>query len=438
MDGGNVRRRQTGQVLRDSDEGMEDLPPGVQSYSSGIDQSQIGFFTVSNVTLIFLTALGITVLILFLLPSPIQPEAFSLPDPPEFTGVLAPNKKLQRAKRLLEGQIFGPESLDFHNGAIYTGTLDGQVVKVVGDKIQTVATFGTPPCGKYEDEPTCGRPLGVRMTEDGTLYALDAYLGLHKVNTKTGDVTTLISSNFVIDNKPFKFLNDLAVQDDGIIYFTDSSYKWERRNNRYLIAEGGDCGRLMWYNPTTRQVKVLLDNLYFPNGVELSAKQDFLLISETTRARILKYYLKGPQTGKVEVFADNLPGLPDNIRSSSGGGYWVGLATIRNPTFSLYDIMASKPWIRSLLLKVFDQETLVKLSPKYGMLVELDEDGVITQSLHDPTGEVVPSVSEVLEPTAGQLYLGSYHSPFIAKLDLYGSDYTPPSTTGKDTKSTHS
>lgn len=36
----------------------------------------------------------------------------------------------------------------------------------------------------------------------------------------------------------------------------------------------------------TKEVKVLLDQLQFPNGVQLSPEEDFVLVAETTMARI--------------------------------------------------------------------------------------------------------------------------------------------------------
>lgn len=41
---------------------------------------------------------------------------FRLPDPPEWSGPLAENAMLQSAKRLLEGEILGPEAISYHNG----------------------------------------------------------------------------------------------------------------------------------------------------------------------------------------------------------------------------------------------------------------------------------------------------------------------------------
>lgn len=50
---------------------------------------------------------------------------------------------------------------------------------------------------------------------------------------------------------------------------------------------------------------------------------------------------------------ENLPGLPDNIRPSSGGGYWVGFATVRQKNvFSFVDYCSTRPWIKTLLTKV--------------------------------------------------------------------------------------
>lgn len=62
-----------------------------------------------------------------------------------------------------------------------------------------------------------------------------------------------------------------------------------------------------------------------------------------------RYYIKGEHEGKLEVFAQNLPGMPDNIRLSSKGGYWVGFAAIRTD-FS--DLSAQYPRARRFIAKV--------------------------------------------------------------------------------------
>lgn len=40
--------------------------------------------------------------------------------------------------------------------------------------------------GSREDEPTCGRPLGIRVGPNNTLFVADAYYGLYEVHPDTG------------------------------------------------------------------------------------------------------------------------------------------------------------------------------------------------------------------------------------------------------------
>lgn len=99
--------------------------------------------------------------------------------------------------------------------------------------------------GNFEDEPTCGRPLGLRFNKDGYLIVADAYLGLYKVDVDSGKFEQLISSVQEINGKRPRFLNDLDIASDGTIYLSDSSTKWDRRHNRLAIMESRPDGRLV-------------------------------------------------------------------------------------------------------------------------------------------------------------------------------------------------
>lgn len=74
---------------------------------------------------------------------------------------------------------------------------------------------------------------------NGMLYTVDAYLGLFKVDITTGARLNLFkASEPMPDGYPTKFLNDIEVDDDGRIYVTDSSYKYQRENHPYVGFEG--------------------------------------------------------------------------------------------------------------------------------------------------------------------------------------------------------
>lgn len=162
---------------------------------------------------------------------------------------------------------------------------------------------------------------GHRAGPNGTLLVADAYKGLFEVNPWKREVKLLLSSETPIEGRKLSFVNDLTVTRDGRkIYFTDSSSKWQRRDYLLLVMEGTDDGRLLEYDTETKEVKVLLDHLQFPNGVQLSPAEDFVLVAETTMARIRRFYVSGLMKGGADLFVENLPGFPDNIRASSSGG----------------------------------------------------------------------------------------------------------------------
>uniref|UniRef100_A0A5F8AJE0 Adipocyte plasma membrane-associated protein n=1 Tax=Macaca mulatta TaxID=9544 RepID=A0A5F8AJE0_MACMU len=337
---------------------------------------------VFRVTFLML-AVSLTVPLLgamMLLESPIDPQPLSFKEPPLLLGVLHPNTKLRQAERLFENQLIGPESIAHIGDVMFTGTADGRVVKLENGEIETIARFGSGPCS---------------------------------------EVKLLLSSETPIEGKKMSFVNDLTVTQDGRkIYFTDSSSKWQRRDYLLLVMEGTDDGRLLEYDTVTREVKVLLDQLRFPNGVQLSPAEDFVLVAETTMARIRRVYVSGLMKGGADLFVENMPGFPDNIRPSSFGGYWVGMSTIRpNPGFSMLDFLSERPWIKRMIFKLFSQETVMKFVPRYSLVLELSDSGAFRRSLHDPDGLVAAYVSEVHEHD-GHLYLGSFRSPFLCRLSL--------------------
>ncbi|XP_074262264.1 adipocyte plasma membrane-associated protein isoform X1 [Saimiri boliviensis] len=337
---------------------------------------------VFRVTFLML-AVSLTVPLLgamMLLESPIDPQPLSFKEPPLLLGVLHPNTKLRQAERLFENQLIGPESIAHIGDVMFTGTADGRVVKLENGEIETIARFGSGPCS---------------------------------------EVKLLLSSETPVEGKKMSFVNDLTVTQDGRkIYFTDSSSKWQRRDYLLLVMEGTDDGRLLEYDTVTREVKVLLDQLRFPNGVQLSPAEDFVLVAETTMARIRRVYVSGLMKGGADLFVENMPGFPDNIRPSSSGGYWVGMSTIRpNPGFSMLDFLSERPWIKRMIFKLFSQETLMKFVPRYSLVLELSDSGAFRRSLHDPDGLVATYISEVHEHD-GYLYLGSFRSPFLCRLSL--------------------
>ncbi|KAK2824730.1 hypothetical protein Q5P01_021905 [Channa striata] len=394
-----------------TDELPENRYKGSSTYSGKV--FRVTLFSLGGFLLLSL------LVVILILESPIQPDVFRLKEPPVMKGCWEPNLKLREAQRLFEDHISGPESIANIGDVLFAGTADGKIVKLVGRRIHTLTRLGKPPCGSRDEEPTCGRPLGIRVGPNGTLFVADAYLGLFEVIPTTGEATRLVAGGQVVAGRKLSFINDVAVTQDGKkVYFTDSSSRWQRRDYLNLIMEATADGRVLEYDTESKEVTVVMENLRFPNGIQLLPDEESVLVAETTMARIRRVHVAGLNKGGMDTFVDNLPGFPDNIRPSSTGGYWVVMSAVRpNPGFSMLDFLSQRPWIKKLIFKLFSQEVLMKFVPRYSLVAELRDGGICTRSFHDPNGLVAAYISEAHEHD-GSLYLGSFRSPYIAKLDL--------------------
>lgn len=126
--------------------------------------------------------------------------------------------------------------------------------------------------------------------------------------------------------------------------------------------------RLIRFDLDTGKVRILDDQLVFPNGVQLSIDKQSILICETTLARVVRHWIAGDSglIGKTEVFLDNLPGLPDNIRLTSTGNYWIAFAGVRHQEKpSMLDRLRNWPRLRAILAVSFQYFYSIKLYKRF-------------------------------------------------------------------------
>lgn len=347
--------------------------------------------------------LGVLLIVFILLgsfllsPSPIDSKAWDAPAPPALTGPLEPNERLRLAELIARGEVYGPEDTTVDKqGRIYTGTQDGKVVRVWPDgRVETWVETG-------------GRPLGMVFDQQGNLIVADAWKGLLSI-APDGAVTRLSREAAGL---PFGFTDDVDIAPDGQIYFTDASSRFNQPDYRLDLLEMRPHGRLLRYDPRTGKTHVLLNNLYFANGVSVSPDGEYVLVNETWKYRILKYWIGGRQAGQAEVFADNLPGFPDNLAVDDEGRYWVAFPSLRNAQI---DYLHQHPWLKDLVAKLPDS---MKPTPReYGLVVALDNEGEVITSLHDTRGTHLKEITSV-NPHGGYLYFGSLHNDRVGRLGL--------------------
>ena len=346
-------------------------------------------------------------LVLFLLlggfllaPSPIDAQSWQPPVPEPMIGLLAPNEHLREAELLALGQVYGPEDTTVNSdGVLFAGTQDGYIVRVFPD-------------GQVENwVSTEGRPLGMVFDQEGNLIVADAWKGLLSI-TPDGDITVLATE---ADGVPFRFTDDVDIAADGRIYFTDASSRFYQPDYQLDLLEMRPHGRLLRYSPKTGETEVLLGNMHFANGVAVAPGGDYVLVNETWKYRILRYWIHGPKAGQSDVFADNLPGFNDNLAVDEKGRFWVAFPAPRNASI---DTLHPTPWLKELVAKL--PQSLQPAPMEYGLVVAFDRDGKVIASLHDTSGTHLQEITSV-NPHDGYLYFGSLHNDRIGRLPLRGT-----------------
>lgn len=84
-----------------------------------------------------------------------------------------------------------------------------------------------------------------------------------------------------VEGRKLKFADGIDVAKDGMIYFTEASYKYNLSQFIFDILEGKPHGSLMSIDPVSRETKVLARDLYFPNGLQVSPDQNSVIFCET-------------------------------------------------------------------------------------------------------------------------------------------------------------
>ncbi|CAN0907006.1 Protein STRICTOSIDINE SYNTHASE-LIKE 10 [Linum grandiflorum] len=231
--------------------------------------------------------------------------------------------------------------------------------------------------------PICGYPLGLAYDGlTGQVYVTDAYKGLLTVGPDPGTFATPLATS--ANGVPFNATN--GIDFDPLrrnIYFTDSSTNYQIRNSRQAIDSNDTTGRLLLYNINTDQLTLLSTGLGFSTGVAMSSDGSYLLVSETSRDRVTRFWRTGPMANTSEPFIVNII-EPRNIRRTALGQFWIAARMVDQPS----------------------QTTLP-------IAIRVDGTGRIfeTISLEEQYGNF--TVLEVQQPSLNDLYVSSPSTPFL-------------------------
>jgi hypothetical protein len=284
---------------------------------------------------------------------------------------------------------------------------------------------------------TPGFPLGGKFVpKTKILYFADAVLGLCRIDVgKANPKIEIVVSKFQLDDGTWSkiyYADDVDVgSKSGKIYFSDASNIAPERDYgkqydtmyayKMDMLRGEKTGRLFSYDPSNDKLELLASDIWFANGVAIDDEETYVVVSETSSYRMLKYFLHGSKKGEVEVLVDNLPGLPDG--ADCGPSYCY--APLPSSVLPLIKLLDSIPPKIAAFLKTIFLMLPKSLTPKpihYAGIVEVTPGdqttpGKINYLYQDPFGKYTSLITGVTEHN-GKLYLGSLTNKYIGVLDL--------------------
>lgn len=320
---------------------------------------------------------------------------------PQAVPELPADRRLSQAEQLAKGVILKGEDVAVDSkGLVYSGSnADGRIYRL---------DPSTGRIGIFAD--TGALPIGMKFDGAGNLIVCVVPTGLVSIDPQGGKKVLTDSWN----GEPFGFIDDVDVAADGRIYFSDATTKFTGRDGNpgfeHEILDSRPYGRLFVYDPASGTTRLLLKDLYFANGIAVAPDQSFVLVAETFRSRITRYWLRGDRAGSSEIFIDNLPGYPDGVLPASEGGFWVAMPFKRD---SLAEAVQPWPFVKNLLAAV--PKSLWARPNRYGLVMRMDEAKVL-DSLQDPDGGIY-SLTNAVEH-GDHLYLGTLEGDSVSRVRL--------------------
>ncbi len=323
------------------------------------------------------------------------------------------NDKLRSVKVIGLGRIEGAEDviLDRDNN-LYAGSRHGDIIRFFPpeyERMEIYAHIG-------------GTPLGMAFDRNDNLYVCIGGMGLYRVTPerKVEKVTDETNRSFhsVNDDSRLRLADDLDITDDGRIYFSEATVRYEMHEWATDGLEARGNGRIICFDTNTGKTHTVIRDLKFPNGVCIASDGQSFLFAETWGCTVKRYWFDGPKAGQTELVLDNLPGFPDNINNSSDGHYWMSLVGMRCPAL---DLAWKMPGFRRRMAKRVPRDEWLFPNINTGCVLKFNEQGEVLETLWDLGGENHPMITSMREHR-GHLYLGGIMNNRIGQYKIPGAD----------------
>lgn len=328
-------------------------------------------------------------------------------------GSIAQNNKLKDVEIIGLGQVEAPEDVILdRNDNLYSGSRHGEIIRFFAPDYQRSEVFAH----------IGGQPLGMAFDGADNLYVCVGGMGLYRIDPlgRVEKATDQTSRSFlsISDDSRLRLADDLDIADDGRVFFSEGTVRYEMDEWPVDSLEARGNGRILCYDPKAGTTHTVLRGIKFANGICLGQDKQSILFAETWGCAIRRYWFDGPKKGKTETVIENLPGFPDNINPSSDGNYWLALAGMRSPAL---DLAWKIPSFRKRMAKQVPADEWLFPNINTGCVLKFNDRGEILETLWDIDGVNHRMITSMREHR-GYLYIGGITNNRIGRYKLQSAD----------------
>lgn len=284
--------------------------------------------------------------------------------------------------------------------------------------------------GEWEDVVTLrGQVGGLAFHPDGRLLACVAGEGLALISA--GETTWLREAG----GQALDCLTSVCVGVDGTIFLTQGSCETVLENWVVDLMQKNASGLLIRYDPTAAKAEILLRRLAYPAGVVMTRDEQHILYSEAWTHTLTLCDRDGSMRKKI---VRNFPGYPSRLAPDGKDGYWVCLFGART---HLVELVLNDTDFRTSMMAEIDPAHWIAPSLRatgsykeplqgggikklgvikawapprsYGLVMRINSEGDIIESLHSRVGGKCHGITSVLPYADGVFVLSKGHQRLV-------------------------
>lgn len=338
---------------------------------------------------------------------------------PVMDGNMSPNDALDRCTELAEFDA-PPDGMALDG--------DGRLHVSIGDRV-----LRRSPAGDWAEVVQLPDAVGaLAFHPDGRLLAC-----------VSGEGLALISDDGVVEwlrkagGQSLGCLTAVAVARDGMIYATQGSCDTRPEDWVVDLMQKNASGLLIRVDPAGREAEILARGLAYPAGVAITPDDVQILFSESWTHTLSLCNRDGSDRRKL---VRNFPGYPSRLTPDRMGGYLVCLFAART---HLVELVLSDAEFRTAMMAEIDPAYWIAPSLRatgsymeplqgggikklgvvkawapprsYGLVLRLNQDGDVIESLHSRVGGTCHGVTSALHCAEGLYVLSKGHQRLVIR-----------------------